>query len=81
MVEFDFAVKQSASLTGIEVVTDKIRQLSHCIFFQYANNGDTVLPPPHNLNTLLTVFRHVKTVEDAINHYQLLKTFENELIH
>jgi len=79
VLEFDFAVKYSAPLTGIDTVVAKIRALSHCVFFQYANNGDIVLAPPNNLNAFLTVFCHVTTFIEAISLYQLLKTFENEL--
>lgn len=79
VIEFDFAAPHNTTLSGIENVIAKIRELPDCIFFQYANNGDYVLAPPNNLNAVLTVFCRINTFEEAVSRYQILKTLENEL--
>lgn len=80
VMEFDFAVRTNACVTGLEAVVAKIRELSNCVFFQYAAQGEYVLAPPHNLNALLTVFCHVKTKQEAMDRYQTLKVLETELV-
>ncbi|HVT63350.1 MAG TPA: ATP-grasp domain-containing protein, partial [Legionellaceae bacterium] len=42
MIEFDFSVKYDATITGLDTVITKIRDLPNSIFFQYIKNGQYV---------------------------------------
>lgn len=80
VVEFDFSVLKSGILTGLTNITKKIKALYDCKIFQYANDGDYVLSPPENMNTILTVFHKVNSHNEAISFYNHLSSFKQELI-
>ena len=79
VIEFDFASGHDGVINGLENVIKKMRAIPNCAIFQYANDGEYVLAPPNNLNALLTVFCHVKTIGEATACYRILKTLEDEL--
>lgn len=79
-VEYDFCVDRSGRLTGIGELEHTLQALPHSRVLRYKDDGDYVLGPPLNLETILTLFCAADDGDHAQRLYDRLRLLRPEVV-
>jgi hypothetical protein len=77
-LEYDFSVKKSGTLKTIESIVARCQEAGASAVIQHRTNGEFVMAPPVNVETVLTAFFSCTTKVQALEIFDYLETCEVE---
>jgi hypothetical protein len=77
-LEYDFSVKKSGTLKTIENIVARCQEAGASAVIQHRTNGEFVMAPPVNVETVLTAFFSCTTKVQALEIFDYLETCEVE---
>lgn len=77
-LEYDFSVKKSGVLKSIDKTAAQCRDAGASTVIQHRRNGELVMAPPVNVETVLTAFFACASKEEALRKFDYLETCEVE---
>jgi hypothetical protein len=77
-LEYDFSVKKSGTLKSIEKIVAQCQDAGASSVIQHRSNGEFVMAPPVNVETVLTAFFSCETKAQALQIFDYLETCEVE---